>query len=131
MRTSIAVAVLVVLAALVSGACAPDDADHEATPTSTSYAGPGELRTIASGTQMHLDGVAIGVGNIWDEEYVPTGGTPVVGLTALLFISPTDETIANSTVRVHPGQEVDVPGYRLHVVSVEPGLVRLAVDVAD
>lgn len=49
----------------------------------------------------------------------------------MLFISPTDETIENSTVRVHPGQEIDVPGYRLRVVAVEENAVQLAVEALD
>jgi hypothetical protein len=76
---------------------------------------------------MHLKGVAIGVGNIWEEEYTPVGETPRSGLTAGLFISVEGDASQNRHLRVYPGQEVHVPGYRLHVVSVEPKQIQLDV----
>jgi hypothetical protein len=109
---------------LIVVACSDDATSGGATPT---YAGPGTLRTIEAGTQMHLDGVALGVGNIWDEEYAPNGDPPRRGLTAGLFISVEGDAAQNRTVRVHPGQDVEVPGYRLHVTSVEPRQIQLAV----
>jgi hypothetical protein len=86
------------------------------------------LYTIEETTQMHLlSGVAIGIGNIWEENYTPPGGGSTRGLTAGLFISVEEDPSQNRTLRVHPGQELTVPGYRLKVVSVESRQVRLAV----
>ncbi|MFN2420279.1 MAG: hypothetical protein ABR527_02705 [Gemmatimonadota bacterium] len=87
----------------------------------------GTLYTIEETTQIHLNGVAIGVGNIWEEDYTPIGGGSTRGLTAGLFISVKEDPSQSRTLRVHPGQEVTVPGHRLQVVSVEPREIRLAV----
>jgi hypothetical protein len=95
--------------------------------------GEGKRHTIATNTQMHLDGAAIGVGNIWEEEYTPAGESlPRRGLTAALFITVKDDTSKNVQRRFHPGEEVSVPGYRVRVVSVDEKSVELEiVDVKE
>jgi hypothetical protein len=97
------------------------------TPSTIETAEDSTLYTIEETTQIHLNGVAIGVGNIWEEDYTPPGGGSTRGLTAGLFISVKEDPSQNRTLRVHPGQEVTVPGYRLQVVSVESREIRLAV----
>jgi hypothetical protein len=99
---------------------------QERSPTPT-YDGPGTHYSIQATTQLHLEGVALGVGNIWEEEYTPEGQEPQRGLTALLFISVQNDSSQNRQVRVHPGQELDVPGYHLQVLAVEERYVHLAV----
>ncbi|MPZ50660.1 MAG: hypothetical protein GEU75_15410 [Dehalococcoidia bacterium] len=96
------------------------------------YTGPGTLHAIEATTQLHLEGVAIGVGNIWEEEYTPAGENSRRGLTAGLFISVEKDASQNRNLRVHSGQEVIIPGYRLQVISVEPQRMNLAVvEVAE
>ena len=86
-----------------------------------------DIRIIEASTQLQLDGVAIGVGNIFEEPYAPPGGTPTVGLTAALFVTVKSDTSQNRTERVGAGQEVDVPGYRLRIISVEAGRIQVEV----
>jgi hypothetical protein len=115
--------------ALLLLACSERDA-VDPTPTSAAaveYSGPGTLHAVQATTQLHLRGVAIGVGNIWEEEYRTAGGESRNGLTAGLFISVRDDPSQNRRIRVHPGQEVSVPGHLLHVVAVEERVVHLAV----
>jgi len=117
-------AMLVAVGCLLTGGCS-DGASRGADPTPT-YTGPGEIRSIESSAQMHLVGVAVGVGNIWEEEYETADGTPRRGLTAGLFITVEDDASESRKLRVHPGLEVNVPGYRLRVLSVRETRVELA-----
>lgn len=116
---------------LAFAACSDSDSEQGTEPIANSpvptYIGPGALHTIEETTQLHLKGVGIGVGNIWEEEYTPTGGVPSRGLTAMLFISVEADPSQNLRQRVHPGQELTVPGYRLQVLSVEERRIHLAV----
>jgi hypothetical protein len=115
---------LLVLECLLTGGCLSDgNRGDDPTPT---YTGPGELRSIESSAQMHLVGVAVGVGNIWEGEYQTADGTPRRGLTAGLFITVEDDASESRKLRVHPGLEVNVPGYRLRVLSVQESRVELA-----
>jgi hypothetical protein len=86
-----------------------------------------ETVTVESNTQITLGEVRIGVGNIHEEEYTPAGGTPRRGLTAGLWISVRDNPTQDRHERVHPGQTVMVPGYRLVIVAVERRAIRMEV----
>jgi len=44
-----------------------------------------------------------------------------------VYLSYRDDPAQNRQLRVYPGQEIVVPGYRLRVISVEPRVVRLAI----
>jgi hypothetical protein len=90
-------------------------------------AGSDGIRIIEASTQMHLDGVGVGVGNIWVAEYTPAGGTLTTGLTAALFISIEADASKNRTERVGAGQDVGLPGYHLHIVAVEPTRIQVEV----
>lgn len=129
-------AIGILIACLALAACADSDSDDDPanvidpTPTTDAiptYTGPGELRTIQAGTQLHLDGVDIGTGNIWEEEYTPVSGQVTRGLTALLAVTVEQDPAQNQNLRVHPGQEVEVPGYRLQVVAIDAERIHLAV----
>ncbi len=109
------------MAGLLLAACAGSS------PPSPSASLPETVRTIESSTQMHLDGVGVGVGNIHEEAYTSADGTSHTGLTAGVFITVEDDTSLNQNIRVHPGQELEVPGYRLHVVAVEPDAILVDV----
>jgi hypothetical protein len=126
------VTVIVAAGCLLAAACSDrEQVAYGPTPTvanaAGAYQGPGTVQRIVSGTQMHLDGVAIGVGNIWDEQYTTQDGTPKQGRTAAVFIAVEEDASQSRTLRVYPGLEVDAPGYRLHVVSVEDTSVQIAV----
>jgi FtsP/CotA-like multicopper oxidase with cupredoxin domain len=101
-----------VLAGLILAACA---ASSSQSPTESM---PATARTIEATTQMHLDGVAVGVGNIREETYTSADGSSQTGLTAAITITVENDASLNQQIRVHPGQDVDVPGYRLHVIAV-------------
>jgi hypothetical protein len=103
-----------------------DEVISTKTPTPT-YSGPGTLQTITAGTQIHLEGVAVGAGNIWEDDYVTADGTSERGLRAALFVRVKDDASQNRSQRVHAGLDVDAPGYRFHVVSVRPTSVQLGV----
>lgn len=94
------------------------------TPTTGAEA---ETVTVETGTQITLGDVRIGVGNIWEEEYTPEGGTPRRGLTAGLWISVRNDPAQDRHVRVHPGQSVLVPGYQLVILAVERRSIRMRV----
>lgn len=44
-----------------------------------------------------------------------------------VYLSYRDDPAQNRQLRVYPGQEIVVPGYRLRILAVEPGTVRVAV----
>src|SRR5262245_13068825 len=92
------VSTLVVVVSLLIAACS---AGNQPQPTVTpSYTGPGVLERIASGTQLHLRGLAVGAGNFWTDDYVDSDGAPKRGPTAALFISVLDDPSRNQTFRV-------------------------------
>jgi hypothetical protein len=93
----------------------------------TSSSPSGDVRIIEASTQLNLEGVGIGVGNIHEEEYTPPGGSPSVGLTAAIFVNVEADPLQNRTERVGAGQEVDVPGYRLRIISVEASRIHVEV----
>ena len=101
--------------------------DEKRRPTATLAA---TVRSVESGTQMQIGDVRIGVANIWQEDYRTADGTAKRGLTAALFISVKDQPSMTRSVRVHPGQELDVPGYRLKIAGVEANSVHLDVNEA-
>jgi hypothetical protein len=113
----------VLVGVLVLAAC--DGASGPSPTTSL----PATVRTIEASTQMHLAGVDVGVGNIQEETYTDADGVAQTGLTAGLFVTVEQDATLNHTVRVHPGQDIDVPGYRLHVIAVEP--TRILLDVIE
>jgi len=95
--------------------------------TQPGTAGADDLLAIESNTQAHVGQLGIGAGNFWEEEYTPPGETPRRGLTAGLWFTYRDDPAQNRHLRVYPGQEIVVPGYRLRILAVEPGTVRVAV----
>src|SRR5687768_14121125 len=92
------------LVAFAAAGCLMGVACSDATPgNETVTIEPAEdstLYTIEETTQIHLNGVAIGVGNIWEEDYTPPSGGSTRGLTAGLFISVKEDPSQNRTLRV-------------------------------
>jgi hypothetical protein len=86
-----------------------------------------DVLSIESNTQAHVGQLAIGAGNFWEEEYSAPGEAPRRGLTAGLWLTYRDDPTHNQHLRVYPGQEIVVPGYRLSVLAVEPRSIRVAV----
>jgi hypothetical protein len=86
-----------------------------------------DVLSIESNTQAHVGQLAIGAGNFSEDEYTPPGEAPRRGLTAGLWLSYREEPAQNRHLRVYAGQEIVVPGYRLHIIAVEPTIVRLAI----
>jgi hypothetical protein len=120
--------VAVAVCVLVMGCTEGEQSSPAVTPApAAAYTGPGSVRAVMDGTQMHLEGVGVGVGNIWEAEYVTEDGTRKRGPTAGLWISVEEDTSQNRHLRVHDGFDVNVPGYRLHVVSVGESSVEIAV----
>lgn len=93
------------------------------TPTATR-----ETLTIATNTQAHRKDLRIAVGNIWEESYTPEGGTPRVGLTAMLDMGVPQDASLRQRVRVHPGQALRVFGYVIQIESIERTRVTLTLD---
>ena len=130
------VLVLCCIALFWCGSCGLTSFGPDATPARRNKGVPGsasptgagvETVTVESNTQITLGDVRIGVGNFREEEYTPEGGTPRRGLTAGLWISVRDNPTQDRNVRVHPGQTVMVPGYRLVIVAVERRAIRMEV----
>jgi hypothetical protein len=81
----------------------------------------GDLVIVAT-TQAHVDGVAVGAGNIWSGAYTLPDGTERTGLSAGLWIG------GANAVRVGPGSVVQIGPARWEVIAVEStggGQVRL------
>lgn len=121
-------AMLLAAGCLLVGCSDGDPSNRGGTPTpAPTYTGPGEVQSIESNTQMHLEGVAVGAGNFWEEKYSTPDGTQKRGLTGALFITVEDDDSQSRNLRVHPGSEVEVPGYRFHVLSVKESSIEIAV----
>jgi hypothetical protein len=75
--------------------------------------------TLRKNTPTRVGKAMIAAGNIWEEEG---------GLTAQLWIHDPDPAMRRN-VRVHPGQELEVSGARLRVVSIDRPGVEVDVDV--
>jgi hypothetical protein len=86
-----------------------------------------DVLSIESNTQAHVGQLAIGAGNFWEDEYTPPGEAPRRGLTAGIWLTYRDDPAQNRHLRVHPGQEIVVPGYHLRVISIESRIVRVAI----
>lgn len=119
-------AALLALACLTAGACSDGKTRQSLLPTPTSTTSSA-VQIIETNTQMHLKGVALGVGNIWEEMYLLADGAERHGLTAALFISVENDRSQSWNLRVHSGQDLNVPGYRLHIVLVEKTRIQLEI----
>ncbi|HVE87007.1 MAG TPA: hypothetical protein VND93_29325 [Myxococcales bacterium] len=64
--------------------------------------------------------VRVGCGNFWEETY-QEGGKEQTGHTAGLWVMK-QGAAASDHVRVHAGQVLQVPGYKLKVLEVTPGV---------
>lgn len=117
----------VAVGCLLAVACSGGEEVRNAEPPTPTYNGPGTLQSITEGTQIHLEGVAVGAGNIWEDDYVTADGRSKRGLRAALFITVKDDASQNRSQRVYAGLDVDAPGYRFHVVSVRETSVQIAV----
>ena len=84
---------------------------------------------VGLATTHGLTGVSYcsGAGLSSEDEYTPPGEAPRRGMMAGLWLSYREEPAQNRHLRVYPGQEIVVPGYRLHIIAVEPRIVRLAI----
>jgi len=122
---ALALSPVLFLAGLLT-ACGDDhDTPRTEVPASaiSSPAGDGEV-VIAETTQGRLDGVGVGVGNIWDGEYSLADGTRRNGPSAGLWIG------GAGAVRVGAGSVVSIGAAHWEVVAVEQapggrGAVRL------
>jgi len=118
-------------AACTGGSSSARSVTTTATPpreTTASATDPSaQLITIERNTQATIGDIRIGAGNFHEESYTSDDGVPRTGMTAGLWIYVRDDSSKNRHVRVHAGQILSVPGYRLEVVAVERTAVRLAV----
>jgi hypothetical protein len=130
-RAALAWFVGLVAVVCLLAACSDSDAGANHTAVSSpaaTYSGPGMLYVIEATTQAHVGPLAIGAGNIWEEEYAPAGQPPRQGLTAALFISVATDSSQSRSLRVYPGLDLEVAGHRLQVLLVEPRFVHLAIE---
>ena len=85
--------------------------------------------TIVETTVGEVDGIRVGVANVWAEDYDLDDGTPQHGTRATLAVmGTTPET--DFDVRVHPGAVVRIGSVDVEVLSVHepenaPGSVTL------
>ncbi len=86
---------------------------------------PGEY-LVRTNTVLTHDSLKIGVGNCKHQTYIDESGQTAYGLTCALFFYVRDHPEADKTIRVHPGQIVEVDQY---VVTVAGTQVSSGVDV--
>ncbi len=85
--------------------------------------------TIAETAVGEIDGIRVGVANVWSEDYDLDDGTPQHGPRATLAVmGTTPET--DFDVRVHPGTVVRIGSVNVEVTSIyepegAPGSVTL------
>jgi hypothetical protein len=135
---------VLITAAVLAVSCARDAGDRGTPTTSSPEAGAtpplagGELKKnrsdadagwqdlhISSGTQAHLDTVAIGAGNFWEAEYTGADGNKQTGQTAGLWLSFEDAPAENRTIRVGRGSKFSAGKYDFEVMEVANDAVRL------
>lgn len=75
-----------------------------------------EQTLIRAGTQYRHQELEIGVGNIWEEQYVDEAGAEQTGLTTGVWINAPEQP--EHFQRAHPGQEIAFGDYRILVVEV-------------
>lgn len=81
----------------------------------------GQVITILeTATQRLSPAIKLGCGNFWEEKY-QEGGAEHEGVTAGLWVLRAESRVADH-LRVHAGQQVEVPGFHLRVLEVTPGL---------
>lgn len=80
-------------------------------------------------TQTLSPALRLGAGNIWEETYQENGAQKT-GQTAGLWVLRTDAK-TQEHLRVHPGQSLSVPGFKLKVLEVSkaPGIRHGAVRI--
>ncbi|MGH2584956.1 MAG: hypothetical protein ACRDJE_08585 [Dehalococcoidia bacterium] len=100
-------------------------------PTASATDPSAQLITIERNTQATIGDIRIGAGNFHEEGYTSDDGVPRTGMTAGLWIYVRNDSSKDRHVRVHAGQILSVPGYRLEVVTVDRTAVRLAVSRAE
>ena len=101
----------------------PDQANRTLASDSD-RAGKWETETIAAGTQAHIDDVAIGAGNFWDE-YEGGDGNKEPRQSAGLWISVKDDSAANRTIRVSKGSKFSAGRFNFEVLEVTDNVIRL------
>lgn len=77
--------------------------------------------TVGEGTNLRLDqGLEVGAGNFWEEDYLDEAKQPRRGLTAGLFFLVRDEAgPRQQPLRVHPGLELTAGKSRFRVEDVK------------
>lgn len=73
----------------------------------------------------------IGAANIWRDEYVDEDGETRRGLTAMLALWIFGEDQPSEKTRVHVGQELVFRDYRILVIEIDGGGVRVLITPPD
>ena len=85
----------------------------------------GQDLSIESGTQAHVDTVAIGVGNCWEAEYTRADGSKLTGQSCALWISVKDDPAGGRSLRVGRGSAFLAGKYSFEVIDVADDSIRL------
>src|SRR5690242_10430117 len=78
--------------------------------------------------QLTFETLRIGMSRIDTEDYVDESGASRHGVRTGLWLYFRDEPDQDCAVRVHSGQSLDVAGYRIEVLGInpeQPGTVQL------
>ena len=81
--------------------------------------------TIQSGTQAHVDTVAIGVGNCWEAEFTRANGSKLTGQSCALWISVKDDAAGGRSIRVGSGSVFSAGEYSFEVIDVSDDSIHL------
>ncbi len=69
-------------------------------------------------TQLTVEDLRIGVGNLREGSYVDAQGAPQHGLTAGLWLYVRDDPSQNRQVRVYAGQTITVSKYTIAITDI-------------
>ncbi len=84
-----------------------------------------------NGKGTFFNNLDIGVGNIWEEDYIDNNGEPKKGITCGLWFYLRHDPSQNTDVRVYPEKKVLVANYSVEAVDIEEEGVMLKVSLLD
>ena len=76
---------------------------------------------VRANTQLTVEDLRIGVGNLREGSYVDAQGAPQHGLTAGLWLYVRDDPSQNRQVRVYAGQTITVSKYVITITDINAG----------
>jgi hypothetical protein len=130
----ISIPCVAILAMLAAASCGGNAESPTPAERSTANSGPSldsreakmsDDLTIQSGTQAHLDSVAIGVGNCWEAEFTRADGSKPAGPSCALWVSVKDDPAGGRSLRAGAGSIFTAGKYSFEVIDVDDDSIHL------